>query len=119
MKKIQRLYSLFLLFTVSLSVLAQGPNNTGTYYSNADGKKGAALKTALTTSSRARTSHRTTDLSVPTNRPTPAPTDASVTGTQTSPTTATAKIRADTRKRVTATTANIPCPRVGSARLRR
>lgn len=47
MKKIQRLYSLFLLFTVSLSVLAQGPNNTGTYYSNADGKKGAALKTAL------------------------------------------------------------------------
>ncbi|MBP5346118.1 MAG: endonuclease [Bacteroidales bacterium] len=47
MKKIQKLYSLLLLFTMSLSVLAQGPNNTGTYYSNADGKKGAALKTAL------------------------------------------------------------------------
>lgn len=26
---------------------AQGPNNSGTYYSNADGKKGSALKTAL------------------------------------------------------------------------
>lgn len=26
---------------------AQGPNNSGTYYSNADGKKGAALKTAM------------------------------------------------------------------------
>jgi endonuclease I len=26
---------------------AQGPNNSGTYYQNADGKKGAALKTAL------------------------------------------------------------------------
>lgn len=47
MKKIQRLYSLFLLFALSLSVLAQGPNNTGTYYSSANGKKGAALKTAL------------------------------------------------------------------------
>ena len=26
---------------------AQGPNDSGTYYQNADGKKGAALKTAL------------------------------------------------------------------------
>ena len=30
-----------------LSALAQGPNNSGTYYQNADGKKGSALKTAL------------------------------------------------------------------------
>lgn len=29
------------------SVWAQGPNNTGTYYSSANGKKGAELKTAL------------------------------------------------------------------------
>lgn len=26
---------------------AQGPNNSGTYYEKADGKKGSALKTAL------------------------------------------------------------------------
>ena len=29
------------------TVTAQGPNNSGTYYQQADGKKGAALKTAL------------------------------------------------------------------------
>ena len=42
--------SLFLLtafIAVSLSALAQGPNNSGTYYKNANGKKGAELKTAL------------------------------------------------------------------------
>lgn len=31
----------------AVSTFAQGPNNSGTYYQNADGKKGAALKTAL------------------------------------------------------------------------
>ena len=31
------------------SAWAQGPNNSGTYYKNANGKKGAALKTALGT----------------------------------------------------------------------
>ena len=39
-----------LLFVSVLSVLyafAQGPNNTGTYYQNADGKKAEELKTAL------------------------------------------------------------------------
>ena len=30
-----------------MSVFAQGPNNSDTYYQNADGKKGSALKTAL------------------------------------------------------------------------
>lgn len=42
--------SLFLFtafIAVSLSALAQGPNNSGTYYKNANGKKGAELKTAL------------------------------------------------------------------------
>ena len=29
------------------TIQAQGPNNSGTYYKNADGKKGSALKTAL------------------------------------------------------------------------
>lgn len=34
--------------TVALTVAwAQGPNNSGTYYKNADGKKGQALKTAM------------------------------------------------------------------------
>lgn len=32
---------------VALAVVAQGPNNTGKYYQDADGKKAAALKTAL------------------------------------------------------------------------
>ena len=44
------LKSICLLFTFLLaaaSVQAQGPNNTGTYYKNASGKSGAALKTAL------------------------------------------------------------------------
>lgn len=39
------------LFTIALfsfvGAFAQGPNNSGTYYSAADGKKGKALKTAL------------------------------------------------------------------------
>jgi len=35
------------LVSVALCLWAQGPNNSGTYYQAADGKKGAALKTAL------------------------------------------------------------------------
>lgn len=34
-------------FAIALSAQAQGPNNSGTYYQNANGKSGAALKTAL------------------------------------------------------------------------
>ena len=47
MKKIQRLVALTTLLSLSLALMAQGPNNSGTYYSDANGKKGAALKTAL------------------------------------------------------------------------
>lgn len=32
---------------ITLSLFAQGPNNTGTYYQSANGKKGKALKTAM------------------------------------------------------------------------
>lgn len=38
--------SVGLLFLL-LQIFAQGPNNSGTYYKSADGKKGSALKTAL------------------------------------------------------------------------
>lgn len=38
---------LFILQFVTLSLFAQGPNNTGTYYKSADGLKGKALKTAM------------------------------------------------------------------------
>lgn len=38
---------MLLLALVVTSVWAQGPNNSGTYYQNANGKKGEALKTAL------------------------------------------------------------------------
>lgn len=36
-----------MLCMILTSVVAQGPNHTGTYYQNADGKAGAALKTAM------------------------------------------------------------------------
>lgn len=35
------------LLALALNALAQGPNNSGTYYKSANGKKGSALKTAL------------------------------------------------------------------------
>lgn len=35
------------MLCLALHLAAQGPNNSGTYYQNADGKKGSALKTAL------------------------------------------------------------------------
>jgi endonuclease I len=37
----------YFLYITLLAVLAQGPNNSGTYYQAADGKKGEALKTAM------------------------------------------------------------------------
>ena len=41
-------YTLILLLALFASATwAQGPNNSGTYYQTADGKKGEALKTAL------------------------------------------------------------------------
>lgn len=38
---------LLLLPFLTLSIFAQGPNNSGTYYKNADGLKGKDLKTAM------------------------------------------------------------------------
>ena len=38
---------LLLFFLSALTTWAQGPNNSGTYYQNADGKKAAELKSAL------------------------------------------------------------------------
>lgn len=46
MKKTLSTLTLLLVLSVT-SIWAQGPNNSGTYYENANGKKGAALKTAL------------------------------------------------------------------------
>lgn len=46
MKKVTSTLMLLLALVVT-SVWAQGPNNSGTYYQAADGKKGAALKTAF------------------------------------------------------------------------
>lgn len=43
----KRNLSLLALFVFVLQLFAQGPNNTGTYYKAATGKKGQALKTAL------------------------------------------------------------------------
>ena len=43
----KKLSSFLLLSLLALCAWAQGPNNSGTYYQAADGKKGAALKTAL------------------------------------------------------------------------
>ena len=38
---------MILLSFLTLSLFAQGPNNSGTYYQAADGRKGQALKTAM------------------------------------------------------------------------
>ena len=43
----KRLFVAVGLVAVALACWAQGPNGSGTYYQAADGKKGAALKTAL------------------------------------------------------------------------
>ena len=47
----KHVYTSFLTFTLLIftatGVYAQGPNDSGTYYQAADGKKGAALKTSL------------------------------------------------------------------------
>lgn len=43
----QFMMTLGLFVLSSTNCLAQGPNNSGEYYKNADGKKGAELKTAL------------------------------------------------------------------------
>lgn len=40
-------FALALLLVALAPAWAQGPNNSGTYYKNADGKKGSALKTAM------------------------------------------------------------------------
>jgi hypothetical protein len=42
-----RILLLTLFVALAGNTWAQGPNDSGTYYQNADGKKGAALKTAL------------------------------------------------------------------------
>ena len=42
-----RLLLLSFFVTCVCGASAQGPNNTGTYYQNADGKKGSELKTAM------------------------------------------------------------------------
>lgn len=47
-KKSFKLWALlFALQFVALNLFAQGPNNSGTYYKSADGKKGKELKTAM------------------------------------------------------------------------
>ena len=43
----KRTYAFGLLLALALQALAQGPAGTGTYYKNADGKKGRELKTAM------------------------------------------------------------------------
>lgn len=44
----RRLFSLLTAFILTATIaVAQGPNNSGTYYEDANGKKGEALKTAL------------------------------------------------------------------------
>ncbi len=48
MKRIHQLLTMaIILLMAATGIYAQGPNGSGTYYQNADGKKGAELKTAL------------------------------------------------------------------------
>lgn len=43
----QRAIHVVCFMVIAMTAYAQGPNNSGTYYQNANGKKGAELKTAL------------------------------------------------------------------------
>lgn len=43
----KRASALNMLLILALQLMAQGPNDSGTYYQSADGKKGSALKTAM------------------------------------------------------------------------
>ena len=47
MKRTHLLMTMVALVALTMNTFAQGPNNSGTYYAAADGKKGAELKTAL------------------------------------------------------------------------
>ena len=47
MKRTHLLMTLVALVALTMNTFAQGPNDSGTYYAAADGKKGAELKTAL------------------------------------------------------------------------
>ncbi|WP_298452996.1 endonuclease [uncultured Prevotella sp.] len=47
MNNLKRIIVLNSLLVMLTQLLAQGPNNSGTYYKNADGKKGSELKTIL------------------------------------------------------------------------
>ena len=47
MRIAERFTAMIALVLTSISLWAQGPNNSGTYYQNANGKKGQELKTAL------------------------------------------------------------------------
>ncbi len=47
MLKLKRQFSLLSLLVLVVQLFAQGPNNSGTYYRNANGQKGKSLKTAL------------------------------------------------------------------------
>lgn len=47
MLKLKRQFSLLSLLVLVVQLFAQGPNGSGTYYSNANGQKGKSLKTAL------------------------------------------------------------------------
>ena len=59
MKHVYTSFLTFTLLTLTTSLYAQGPNDSGTYYQAADGKKGAELKTALCAIIYNRTSERT------------------------------------------------------------
>ena len=59
MKHVYTSFLTFTLLTLTTSLFAQGPNDSGSYYAAADGKKGAELKTALCAIIYNRTSERT------------------------------------------------------------
>ena len=44
---LKRTITFYAVLGLVIQVFAQGPNNTGTYYKNADGKSGRELKTAM------------------------------------------------------------------------
>ena len=118
MKRVRFTHTLLAL-AMSVGAWAQGPNGSGTYYQNANGQKGQALKTALSkiisTGTKDLgynglwTAYETTDL-----RPDGTIWDIYSNITKYDPK---KTGQASIRKRATYITANTPRPKAGLARL--
>lgn len=111
LKRTVVLNSLILMLT---QLFAQGPNNSGTYYKNADGKKGSELKTAFLKLSGITRNCHTTPYGTASEQQTYATTEKYGICIQVSQTLLSAPTRLETIKtKAMYITASTLCPKVG------